>query len=518
MSTRAQARKKQSTSKKKDTQNEDEEIIEIEDYPVSRPIKNSKKKKDNTENSSSEATTPNKKKQKKKNNDKNENELIEIMDIEIPEDDPITNKKKVSAPAPTPPRQKKIISQITINNKTKKDDKLSDKSINKNNSKEKSPIINGKKEKNVQSITLDESENENNENEIQVTNEVKTISDKKKSSKPQGKKSANKPKEISNIEEKKNKKNLKNGIVKKNEKNQEVCELSISEDTEDEKSKEKDKKPIQKKKKDKNNSNISKKSSDKFNSGFLSSRKASQNKNNISDKKEELKSKSTIKVSLKEEKMNNLLGRKRKPDDRKEKPKTPEKDSNKSETSNPKSPKQKNSSQINAGKKSRTPLKNGLKKNIKTNNLFIPKMNEQNCKKEYVVPELAVLNQLIIEYGFEKVLDSLCKPKFEQKIKLDSCLQGLKESCSSDKLPLILFKMFYSYFESKFEEKMSDKRSTSAKKGNILKHLTENISQKSKNNDNKSIFSLKDQCEEETPIQIEDEEIQEVEEKNEKKK
>ena len=111
------------------------------------------------------------------------------------------------------------------------------------------------------------------------------------------------------------------------------------------------------------------------------------------------------------------------------------------------------------------------------------------------------------------MLDSLCKPKFDQKIKLDSCLQGLKDSCSNDKLPLILFKMFYSYFESKFEEKkMSDKISISAKKTNNLKQLVENnlekSCQKTPINENKSVYSMKDQYEDESPIQIEDEEIQ----------
>ena len=91
--------------------------------------------------------------------------------------------------------------------------------------------------------------------------------------------------------------------------------------------------------------------------------------------------------------------------------------------------------------------------------------NEQNSKKVNVVPELVVLNQLIIEYGFEKVLDSLCKTKFNLKIKLDLYLQSLKDSCSNDKLLLLLFKMLFSYFKSKFEEiKLINKSSISEKK------------------------------------------------------
>jgi len=38
--------------------------------------------------------------------------------------------------------------------------------------------------------------------------------------------------------------------------------------------------------------------------------------------------------------------------------------------------------------------------------------------KNYVTPELAVLNQLIVEFGFEKVLDSLCKGKLNHKNKI----------------------------------------------------------------------------------------------------
>ena len=83
-----------------------EEIIEIEDIPSSKPVRvqisQKKKKKDFVENTSSEATTPFK---KKKINKKNDEDLIEIMDIDIPDLD----KKKVSFPALRQKKSKSIL-------------------------------------------------------------------------------------------------------------------------------------------------------------------------------------------------------------------------------------------------------------------------------------------------------------------------------------------------------------------------------------------------------------------------
>ena len=60
---------------------EKEEIIEIEEIPVQRQANASKRRKEIFEYTSSEATTPNKKGKNKKKN----NEVLEIMEIEIPE-------------------------------------------------------------------------------------------------------------------------------------------------------------------------------------------------------------------------------------------------------------------------------------------------------------------------------------------------------------------------------------------------------------------------------------------------
>ncbi len=106
---------------------------------------------------------------------------------------------------------------------------------------------------------------------------------------------------------------------------------------------------------------------------------------------------------------------------------------------------------MRAGKSSKTPVKNNSKK---IRNMFPVDSGSSNNidSKNYVTPELAVLNQLIVEFGFEKVLDSLCKAKLNNRNKLDSCVQGLRDSCTNEKLPLFLIKMLFSYFEKKEKE------------------------------------------------------------------
>ena len=139
--------------------------------------------------------------------------------------------------------------------------------------------------------------------------------------------------------------------------------------------------------------------------------------------------------------------------------------------------------------KSKTPFKSISKINIQ----------EQNTKEKNDIPELVTLNQLISEYGYDAVLNSLYKPKSSQSNKLESCLQKLKDSCTNDKLPLILFKMFFSYFDSKIEDiKNQNKRTTSSKKSDSSKNNSENKKleknpSKSKNNETKSIFTIKEQ-------------------------
>ena len=108
--------------------------------------------------------------------------------------------------------------------------------------------------------------------------------------------------------------------------------------------------------------------------------------------------------------------------------------------------------------------------------------DDQNSKEIISTPELVLLNQLTNEYGLEKVIDTICKPKLNQKNKLDSCIQGLKDSCAKDKLPFLLIKMLYSYFDSKYDDsnKKITKRSISAKKTNLMKNLNENLENSTK--------------------------------------
>ena len=526
---------------------DDEDIIEIEEIPSPNQVKASQKYKEKTENSSSESTTN----KNAKNTKIDENELIEIMDVEIPDfSKPV--KKKASAPAQG---QKNNVNKIENENEKKRDKKLI-KSVSKIGPKEKKRNAIGKKGEKITNITLNESDNENNENIIQSTTEVKIASQKGKNartpdkknknsinkypnrkntsktpnkrntSNTQNKKIINKSKENADNHNRKNK-NIEKLKNKKNEKNEkeDIIQCQLSEESEDgDNQKKNSKNKIQKVKKSNKKANTSKdKEKDNYNSGYLSSRKTSLKKQKNSNENENLKSKSTIKVNLKngamKEKINNLLGRKRKqPDNQIEKLKTSNKKSNKSETTIVKKyPKQKNKDEKI---KSKTPFKNISKKNIQTYNSKMD-IDDNKPKKKCATPELAVLNHLILEYGFEKVLDSLCKPKLDPKNKMDSCLQGLKDSCSNEKLPFLLVKMLFSYFQSKFNDKAkkpTKKRSTSVKKSNCIKNIIDNFdkSDSKLNNDTKSIFSMLDHVENVTPIQIEEDE-KEKNKENEKK-
>ena len=503
MSSKMQAKKAKAVSVPKGTEDEDE-IVEIEEIPSRKTSRKNPKKKDGTENSSSEATTPNKKNKKKQNKKEKNLELIEIMEADIPENDITQNSKKPSAPVP---KRKKSINKAVANDKEKP---ISIKSVNAFRTNGKSPFKKGKKyHKKIASITLDESENENeNESEIKVTTEVKISPIKRQStSKTPKKKVSNKIKEFTNAQEKKNKKNEK----KNNKKNDEVIQCELSSESENEKKKEVNSRP-NKKKNDKNqkiekNHKIS--PDNNYNSGYFSSRKASQKKKIINEIKE-VKSRSTIKLSLKDDsmksKVDNLLGRKRKSDSLNKK-------ADKSE-SNIGNQNLKNPSQIKAGKqKAKTPLKYNQKKNHKNNNITVIKMDidEKDGEKTYYTPELAVLDQLITEYGFERVLESLCKSKLNQKKKLDSCLQGLKNSCSNDRLTFLLIKMLFSYFDEKFDVP-NKKRSISAIKHNNIKNEVE-LSNKSKIIKNIYEYSVMDHYDDGNPIEVNEEKINELKDK-----
>lgn len=456
MSTKCQAKPKNVIPQKKQNQ-EENEIIEIKDVPIPKPAKTNQKSKENIENSSSEAATPNKKRQNKKKKDAN---LIEIMDIEIPDGEFSFGNKKTSAP---PPKQNKTPNKDIENEKPKKKGKSSIKSVTKLSIKNKSSLNKKRKDGKVASITLEESEDDCEMDEVK---EVKNGSSKNEdTSKTPRKKTVHKDNDKN--QNHRNKKVEKK--KKKSEKEEEIiqCELS-SEENQNEDSKDKPRK----KRKNKN-ANIS---------GYLTSRKISKSNLNSKDENENLKSKSTIKVSRKEEaikeKMSTLLGRKRKANDKNQKSKTPNQKINKNKNPKEKAPEKKKEGKA----KAKTPDKKEQKKSDNNNNPNIQKMEvddqkDQKSKEIISTPELAILNQLTTEYGLETVLDTICKPKLDQKNKLDSCIQGLIDSCAKDKLPFLLIKMLYSYFDSKYDDNNRNitKRSTSAKKTNVLKNLNENL-------------------------------------------
>ena len=377
-----------------------EEIIEIKE-PINRKAKIYQKRKDITENTSSEATTPNKKGIKKK---KIGEDLIEIVEQE--------NKNRVRYPK----RKESVKPPI-------REIKRREKGKNKSVDKIVKNIANNKREKMTINLNETYSEEEINLNNLNAT--IYRRPSKKNIRQPQMKRN------VSRTPDKKNKKKKEINIPKNNKKrgrktgDEKLMQFELSSDE---------------------NENEDTQDKEKVDSGYLSLRKASQSKKAIQERE---KSRSTVKSSKESAR---LLGKKRK-NERNVKSKTPNK-MNKSQIQivNKIPIEIKNSPiKMRAGKSSKTPVKNNSKKN---RNMF-PDTSSINSfdSKNYVTPELAVLNQLIVEFGFEKVLDSLCKGKLNHKNKLDSCVEGLRSSCATEKLPLFLIKMMFSYFEKKDKEK-----------------------------------------------------------------
>ena len=401
----------------------DNEIIEIKE-PSNYKVKVYQRKKDPTENTSSEATTPNKRKIKKK---KIDNETVEILEVKD------TGKKKRA--------NSKVVKREIKKNK-------SEDKVRKNN-----VII--KKEKKIRSINLNESDNEIEE--IKITSKDSRPSKKKEKqlktkSYPKTPDKVVKKKNQNNNQIKNKKKTKVKPLVNKNKEMQ--YELSSSEGSDIEITQ------------------------DKSNVGFFSSRKASQAKKKV---EQDQRSRSTIKASKENI---SLLGKKRK-NERNIKSRTPDKINKSQVRVVNKVPIEIKSSPIKmrAGKSSRTPVKNYSKKN--KNIIPIDSGSNSSNNKNYVTPELAVLNQLIVEFGFEKVLDSLCKAKLNHKNKLDSCVQGLRDSCANEKLPLFLIKMLFSYFNNKEKDKKEK-----IEEENIPEKEKENEKEKEKEKDNKKSLSI----------------------------
>ena len=482
---------------------DNEEIIEIQEFPGSKSQEKAKKKND-FEISSSEATTPNKKDTKKKKGEVS----IEIKDIEISlkkNEAIFNNAKSPIKESISPSRLKKSVTKLTMNNKEKKKDKKSVNPNNKTKTREKSLNVNVKRNKNVEDIMLDESDNDNQVEKNLNKREIKNASNYiKKSYKTRYRKRINKNRVTSKNKKTRNKQTQKKKIIH-------------SPTSEEKKEKKKGlKMKIQKEKNKKKNA--SKNSLDNNYSDISDFSRTSKKGLKCFDMNDdEPRSQINLINALIDmdirEKMYNLLGKKRKPDNRAQKSTTPNKKKISSEISY--FPPQFNSYM----KKSKTPCRNPKKKNI--SNLHIPKVNFglKNSEKKNKARELTTLNKLIKENGFEKVLNTLCKSKLDEKNKYESNLKNIKNSCSQSQLHLLLFNALFSYFESKFEEiQNSNKKEDSAI--DIKNYLNNLSNKKSKSTNNiielNSIYSMIDENDEIASVQTNEEKIKRISKINKK--
>ena len=421
-----QAKRNSACKKKKD----DDEVIEINDASLKQSIKldKLKMKSENIENNSSEDTTNTNKRKNNKKKKANE-DLIEIMDVEAPED--VTDEKKN-------PRQKKTAKdkETKKDNKDNKDKKKQKgKSCGKILCKEKSTLNKKKKTKTEAHINLDEE----SESEIQVMTEVKvgTLRPRNKSKAPI-KKSANNKRNTSL-----NKTSIK-VVKKKKKKEKEVQQIELSENDESIKEKEKEKEKEAKKPKDKK----------KKNNIGLDSSSCSNKKKKMPENSPIKDTKSIIKKRKNEErKEKTFLGKKRKADKSLEKFVTPKKKSVNSEKQTKKNStegqKHKIPSITENDERPKTPFKNN--KILDLSNLKLGK-NEKNEKKENISQKIDIFDKLVAKYGIEEVLDSLFKPKLDQSNILDSSFKELKDICPNKLLNFVLCKNMFSYFNSRMKE------------------------------------------------------------------
>lgn len=409
----------------------DKEIIDIDGAAKYKQVKESQKKKDSTDNTSSESTTITL--NKAKNKKVKEVKSVEVtMDVEI-EAIPKTETKI----------QKKETARKTRNNRSKDITNVK----RKRNYKLDTFISGNTRRKKIESITLDESDS----GEVQITSVTKVPKNKRKSPHVKNKGKQQKKED----KKKKGKQNVQNFLTAEKEIKRDI---SVSQ--------------------------IGKTNIDLSNNGFHSITKISQKSKENEDENEELKSKSVIKsIHKPTKKVDNFLGRKRRASNKSSMPLSPEKKKEKASNHKDKLKNKKDPIQID-NLSAIIPLNGPKNTSKKKNNLRIPKMEEENSKKKIISPELTVLNQLFKEFGFEKVIDTLCKSKLEEKYKLDSCLKGLKGSICKEKLSFLLIKNLYTYFGSQIEEIKKEflKRSTSARKTpTAVINIEETGSKKSKN-------------------------------------
>jgi len=100
---------------------------------------------------------------------------------------------------------------------------------------------------------------------------------------------------------------------------------------------------------------------------------------------------------------------------------------------------------------SKTPVKSNSKKVRNILPINLSTINKSSSPSEIAI--VGKLNKLVKEFGFEKVLDAICKSKLNQKNKLENLIQGIKDTLNNEKLPLFLIRMLFTYFNDKIENK-----------------------------------------------------------------
>ena len=474
MKSKKQAKRNNIHKKNKDEDEDD--IIEIKDITLTKLIKPLalKKQKENSENDSSEATNPYKRRYKRK---KTSDDMIEIMNVEL---------KKT--------RHRRLVKQISLKKERKKEKSSIQSKLTK---KEKSPIKKLKKAKYISEI------NRSEDDDSKATKEDDGISMIKNMFKTPIKKSLKNRMKIIHSYDRKNKNN-----TKRNKKKEKIQQIELSEDSENESSQEKGSiKTSLKREKSDNDLDSSFSLSDKSSLGYMTMKKLRDKKKNKSHDKIP---RSTLKLRSKKETKKNLLGKKRKAGKKITKLITPKKRPVKKEnlskiTKKSKSPFQSKTSKI----RSKTPSKSiiGMKKLHK------------NSKRSNIEPELIILDKLITKHGLEKVLDYFCKPKLKRKGKFDSYLEEFKDSISNERNNFILYKMIFSYFNSKIKDIENlihgQKRSISALKSSIKYKLNkisnsenEKYAPKQLIKENSTAFSLNQQKEDDSLIEIETDDIE----------
>ena len=444
------------------------EIVDNNASSNPKKAKTTEKKKDSTDNISSESTLLTLK--NIRNEKDKEVNHVEIMNIEVPESIPKTEIKIEKKVAGKKHKNDQANLNQNKNDKAKRSVKLS--------------YISGRsiRSRKIESITLEETDSD----DIQITSEIKVKKPIRKREANSNKKSKGKIKKVKKEDKKQKVKQNKKSLLTAEKEN-----ISISK--------------------------ISGRNVDLTN-GFNSSSKVSKKSKGDSSNEDFTKPKSTIKANYDLNKKNEkFLGRKKKAENRSTTQSiTPVKKQKEKIANQKEKSKNQKGHNNNTDNYVTTPTNAHKAVSKKKNNLRIPKMEEENSKKKISSPSLTVLNQLFIEYGYEHVIDTLCKSKLEEKYKLDSCLKGLKNSTSKEKLPFLLIKILFSYFGSQIEEIKKEclKRSISAKK--VATSNIEEPEKKPKNSASKSPENISNPPNvlSNSTIEVDESEIDKMENKN----